>query len=485
MSDYNPTAAEIASYVVPDDGAIDAPTSTIADNNPTSSVEYATELETARHLVRAHGDCIRFDVDLQRWLVWTGRGLEVDHLKSVAEMAKQTARSQWSRYRFLDSRAVERHASRMETAKGIAAVLQLASSEPGIPIRHDVLDADPWLFNCQNAVIDMRTGRGRRQQMADMLSIVAPVDYDAAATAPTWARFLERIFDSNAGLIAYVSKLLGMCLTGDVSEQLFHVFHGSGANGKSTLLDTVLSIMGEYAGAAPDSLLTLSKYGEHPTELAGLLGKRLIEASETEDGAKLRIQMVKKLTGDLRLSARFMRGDYFQFSRTFKVLLITNNPPKIDEDTEATRRRIRMIPFDVVIPVEERDPDLAAKLLAESSGILNWLIEGCLAWQRDRLKAPSEVDAASASYFEENDRGFADFIAQCTMQYDGGKATRAEMFTEYERHCQRIGERNPMTATALYERVRRLPKIKDSQFRRDDRMQRGFEGVCISLGGAQ
>ncbi len=489
MSDYKPTAEETENYTPSAEGL------PVDDGNVTEDYgqgeaapvepERATELQTAQDLVKAYGDQFRFDVDSKRFLIWTGRAWELDHKGQVARWTKIIARRQGVRFQMLESKVVDRHVKAMETAHGIRDVQVLASTEPGIPIRREELDADPWMFNTRTAVIDLRTGQGRKQCKGDLLSIVAPVDYDPRAEAKQFHAFMYRIFDGNADLMLYVQKLLGMCLTGDVREQLFHVFHGNGSNGKSTLLDKILAIMGDYAGEAPESLLTIHRHGEHPTELAGLLGKRLIVASETEDESKLRTQLVKKLTGDARITARFMRQDYFTFKRTFKLVLMTNHAPKIEEDSEATRRRIRLVPFEVVIPKEERDLNLPAKLAAEDSGILNWMIEGCLLWQREGLKAPAEVDAASATYFAENDRGFADFIAQCTMIYDGARATRADLYSTYEQHCQRIGERNPMSANTLYERVRRLPKVKDISFRQDDKVQRGFAWITIALGGVQ
>lgn len=200
----------------------------------------------------------------------------------------------------------------------------------------------------------------------------------------------------------FVMRLLGYSMTGSISDQVFPVFYGGGQNGKSTLLDLVCEMFGDYAGTAPDSLLTMKHNQEHPTELASLMGLRLVVASETESGAKLRVQLVKKLTGDARIKARKMRQDYFEFDRTHKFIMATNHKPEVNEDTEAVWRRLRLVPFNVSIPKSEQDTHLHEKLMAESPGILNRLVAASLAWQNNGLSEPPEVLAATKEYREES-----------------------------------------------------------------------------------
>ena len=444
----------------------------------------ATELQTAMDLVKLHGKLMRFDRDAGRWLIWTGRAWEPDTLGQVEKWCKALARDTWHRYEFLDSKEVKTLAKRMETAAGLSGVLRLASTEEGIPVLRKMLDADLWAFNCQNATIDLKTGAARDHRPEDLCSIVAPVVYLADATAPTWLAFLHRIFAGNVELIEYVQKVLGMSLTGDITEQCLYIFHGTGANGKSTLLDTVLKIMGEYAGSAPEGLMVQNLHNDHQTELAGLAGKRFIQASEIKAGAKLRTQLIKKLTGDATINARFMRQDYFEFPRTFKMVLQTNHLPEIDEDSEAIWRRIRAIPFDVTIPTEERDPDLLAKLMAEASGILSWLIEGCIAWQRDGMKPPAAVLVASQEYRNESDHGVADFLAACTIKAGHAKTDRAELHREYLKFCGRAGEQEPLANKAFFDRIRREPGVEDTRWKNSDGIAvRGFSGLGLCLGG--
>jgi putative DNA primase/helicase len=192
----------------------------------------------------------------------------------------------------------------------------------------------------QNGTVDLRTGELRPHRREDLLTKLAPVTFEPAAKPVLWLAFLNRIMGGNEGMIRYLQQIAGLSLTGDASVQELFVMYGCGANGKSVFLDTLSALMGDYAAEAPPSLVTSRTNDEHPTELADLCGKRLVVASETEEGAKLRIQLVKRLTGNARIKGRFMRQDYFEFPRTHKLVLVTNNKPVIRETTNAVHPRV-------------------------------------------------------------------------------------------------------------------------------------------------
>jgi putative DNA primase/helicase len=249
---------------------------------------------------------------------------------------------------------------------------------------------------------------------------------------------MDRIFAGNKPLIDYVVSVLGHCLTGDISLEYFWVCFGSGANGKSTLLAIIQYIMGEYSGSAPDSLLTDGR-DEHPTELADLQGRRLVIASETENNARLKLQLVKRLTGEPTIKARRMRQDFYEFGRTHKMIMQTNNKPRVREDSEAAWRRIKLIPFAVQIPEAERDTDLSAKLKSEASGILNRLIAGCLSWRNNGLVEPQEVKEATAEYREESDP-IAQFIDDRCLIAANGWTLSANLYMAYHSHAKNAGD---------------------------------------------
>ncbi len=440
-----------------------------------------TELGNAQRLIREHGDKLRFDVERGLWLAWDNRRFAPDLTGASDRLAKGIARS------FLlqaascadetRRKALIQHGHRSEKAGAVHAALRLAATEPGVGVTSDELDVDPFALNCLNGTIDLRTGELRPHRQADLIRKLAPVEYHPDAPAPLWDSFLARIMDGNSEMISYLSRIAGLCLTADISVQELFIFWGSGANGKSVFLDTSLGLLGEYAGLAPDSLLTARSYGEHPTEIADLRGRRLVVASETEESARLRLSMIKRMTGDRTLKGRFMRQDFFEFPRTHKTILVTNNRPVVSEQTQAVWRRIRLVPFTVTIPESERDPALLDKLRAEWPGILAWAVRGCLDWQRSGMQPPHDVLAATEAFRGEQDL-FGDFIAECLIRGAGWRISRHLVYHTYSTWAERTGEK-PITRVALFERLRGLAGVSEHVWRepQSSTVVRGFTGI--------
>jgi putative DNA primase/helicase len=327
-------------------------------------------------------------------------------------------------------------------------MVALAEAQPSLAVAASQLDADDWLLNVRNGTIDLRTGELRPHRRKDLITKLAPVVYDPDAPCPRFDAFLDRTFAADGPLTCYVLMLLGYCLTGDISAQYLPIFHGQGNNGKNVLLDTVKGLMGDYAADAPPSLLVQRQRDEHPTEIADLFGLRLAIASETEEGATLKLQLVKRLTGDATLKGRYMRADFFEFRRTAKIILVTNSRPQVRENTEAAWRRLRLVPFSVVIPEAERDPGLLDALKSEWSGILARLIRGCLAFQRDRrLVPPPAVASATADYRAAEDP-VGEFLADCCVidPPETAEASRAftlwrDLLAAFLQWCMENGEK--------------------------------------------
>jgi putative DNA primase/helicase len=217
--------------------------------------------------------------------------------------------------------------------------------------------------------------------------------------------------------------------------------YGTGADGKSTFLDIIYELLGNYASATPTSTL-LSKAGSDtiPNDIARLKGVRFVSAVETEDGRRLAESVLKQITGDKRISARFMRGEWFDFKPECKLWLAANHKPVIRGTDDGIWRRIRLIPFTVSIPPEEQDHTLCDKLLTELPGILNWALQGCVRWRREGLGLPLEVKTAIATYREEMDT-LADFFAECCTVEKHAMATAKELYTRFTLWCEENGER--------------------------------------------
>jgi P4 family phage/plasmid primase-like protien len=413
----------------------------IDDDN--DGLEHLTDLGNARRLVKQHGENLRYCHLWGKWLVWDGKRWKKDETGAVLRLAKNTVRSIYAEAAEEPEEAIRRkiadHARKSESALRIKAMITLAESEPGIPVLPGELDRDPWLMNVKNGTIDLRTGELRPHRREDLMTKIAPIEYDPAAKCPTWKAFLDRIMAGNERLIAFLQRAAGYSLTASTREQCFFLLYGTGANGKSVFLTTLLAAMGDYGiQAAPD--LLLAKSGEsHPTEIADLFGARLVVATETEAGRRLAENLVKQLTGGDRLKARFMRQDFFEFEATHKIWLATNNKPIVKGTDYAIWRRIKLIPFTVTIPKEEQDKALPAKLRQELPGILSWAVKGCLEWQKRGLDEPAEVTAATSAYRDEQDV-LGSFITDCCVVNPNAKVSAKDLYRAYVNWCEDCGE---------------------------------------------
>lgn len=426
------------------------------DHVPWQRTDYAN----AERFAMQHADAVRFCHSTGVWLVWDGARWKADDAGTPHRLAAETARAM---YRAAGDQSTPearsdaaRWAIKCEFKARLDAMVSLAKSQPSLVVRVEDLDSDPWLLNVANGTIDLRTGELRPHRRGDLMTKVAQVSYDPNAGCPRFLRFIGEIFPQGADLIGFVQRLLGMCLTGDVSDQHLHILHGGGANGKSVLCGAVRYVMGEYAADAPPSLLAGSGRDEHPTEIADLMGRRLVIASETEEGASFKLQLVKRLTGETTLKARFMRQDYFTFRRTHKTILMTNNLPRVREDSEAVWRRLLLVPFEVTIPECRRDPGLLDALIAEAPGILAWIVRGCLEWQNVGLSPPECVRRATESYRGDEDTLGLFLEECCSVDKDTPNATGApsrftpwrDLWSRYIDWCKARG--NPaLTAKRL------------------------------------
>ena len=327
-------------------------------------------------------------------------------------------------------RALLNHCLRSEKALSLRAALSLAQSEPGIPILPEEMDRDPWLLNVLNGTLDLRTGQLREHRREDLLTKLAPAEYHPDAQAHRWLTFLDRILAGNIGLIAYLQRVVGYSLTGDVREQCLWFCHGKGANGKSTFLVTIKEMLGDYGLQAVTDLLMAKNTEAHPTERADLFGKRFIATIESEEGKRMAEALMKQLTGGDPIRARKMRKDLFEFMPTHKIFLAANHKPVVRGTDHAVWRRIKLIPFLVTIPEAEKDKALAEMFRDKLPGILAWAVQGCLAWQRMGLGEPDEVVRATAEYRSEQD-SVQGFLDECCVLDPEAKTRSTILLTAY------------------------------------------------------
>jgi len=431
-------AASVARYE-PTGDVVPIPVNGRGGERPTRA-RNLTDLGNSERFVADHGEDVRYCYPWSTSLVWTGARWERDDAGRVQRLAKGTVRGIYQEAAAAEDeerrKALAKHATRSEAADKIRAMLELAKSE--VPVSPEELDADPWLFNVKNGTIDLRTGELREHRREDLITKLAPVEYDPDAAAPLWAATLERVLPSPE-LRAFFKKLCGYALCGDTSEHLLPVLYGTGANGKSTVLNTLLAVAGDYGMQAAPNLL-VAKKGGHPTELADLFGMRLVASIEVEDGRRLAESLVKQLTGGDRVKARRMRQDFWEFDPTHTVFMAVNHKPLVRGTDLGIWRRIRLIPFTETIPPTDQDKQLPEKLRAELSGVLAWVVEGCLEWRREGLKIPEEVKKATAGYRSEMDV-IGDFMADRCFRGEALQVPKDELYKAYQVWCDDAGER--------------------------------------------
>jgi putative DNA primase/helicase len=302
--------------------------------------------------------------------------------------------------------------AKQQTRKAVSSAARLSIGLPLMRMDQGTFDLDPVLLNVKNGVVNLATGEFTDHSPDLRMTLQADVHYRPAETAPRWDDFLRRV-QPDPDMRAYLQRVAGYCATGLVSEQAMFLWHGAGANGKSVAQAVLAHILGAYAQTMPVSTLMASTVDDRiPNDVARMAGKRFLIATETKQGRKLDEQRLKQLTGGDTIAARYMRAEYFEFKPVGKLQLTTNHLPSMSDDA-ATWRRIHLITWPVVIPEHERDGFLQQRLISEeSSGILNWVIEGALAWQQVGLSKPDAVKQAIEDYRVEEDT-VEQFIAAC------------------------------------------------------------------------
>jgi len=409
--------------------------------------EELTDLENARRFARAHGEGVRWVAKWRHWLMWDGKRRREDDTGEVVRRAKELVRALYDAAMQIGDSAERKgqvaRARAAQQASRISGMLELAKSEPGITVTADQLDTDAWLLNLENGTLNLRRGELRPHRREDLITKLAQVSYDPQATCPVWDSFLKRVLAGDDQLIHWVQKAVGYSLTGDAREQCLFIAYGLGANGKSTLFNTVAFVVGGYALHTPTSTLLVKKNEAIPNDLARLYGARFVTAAEAECNRDLAEALVKQLTGGDKVAARFLHGEFFEFVPNFKVFLGVNQRPSIRGTDHAIWRRIRLIPFTVTIPDEEQDKELPEKLREEKAGILRWALEGCMAWQRDGLQAPKAVTDATAEYREEMDV-VGPFLDECCTRDPAAETPAGKLYEAFSDWCRTNGDR-PMS----------------------------------------
>jgi putative DNA primase/helicase len=402
-----------------------------------------TDTTNAYRLFSKYGKDIRYNAPWKKWIVWDGKHWQMDDgymihdrgLKMIREIYAELLKT--ADYR--DRLDIEKYAVQSESVRRRKAFVEAASWIPELNIKTDDLDKDPWLLNVENGTVDLRTGNLREQRAEDLITKIANVTFDPEASCPAWKKFVMEIMNYNADLIRFIQTAVGWAVTGDTSEQTMFILFGSGANGKSTFLNTVMNLLGDYAIATPTETFMKRNGDQITNDIARLRGTRFVTTTEAEQGKRLSEPLIKQITGNDRMTARFLYGEFFNFVPTFKIFMATNHKPVIKGTDYGIWRRIKLIPFTTTIEEGKQDKNLEGKLMAEGPGILNWILEGTIRWQRERLRTPPDITRATDEYRGEMDV-IGNFIKERCVQGPGCSIKARELFKVYQEWCEENNE---------------------------------------------
>jgi putative DNA primase/helicase len=403
-----------------------------------------TDSTNAMRLVKEHGRDIRYNAAWKKWVVWNGRYWEMDeggvlvHEKGL-EMVRNIYDELLKTADYRERIEIEKAAMQSESVRRRKAFVEAATWVKDLNIKSDALDPNPWLLNVKNGTIDILSGEFRGHRREDMISKIANVEYNPQADCPMWKKFIREIMNYNTDIINFVQAAAGWAVSGDISEQTMFILFGTGANGKSTFLNTIMFLLGDYATATPTETFMKKSGDQYTNDIARLRGTRFVTTTEVEQGRRLSEPLIKKITGNDQMTARFLYGEFFNFMPTFKIMMATNHKPVIKGTDHGIWRRIKLIPFTTRIEEDKQDKHLEVKLREEASGILNWLLEGTARWRREGLKAPKVVMLATDEY-----RGEMDVIGNFLKERcaEGKKLTIRirELYKAYAGWCDENNE---------------------------------------------
>lgn len=414
-----------------------------------------TEDGLADAFSRAYFQNVVYDHTADHWFIWRNGRWKMDDRRAVFNKIRQFLRAV--------NAAREKPNPALSKVRTANAVEKFAQADPRMAVSHEVWDTDKWLLGTPDGVVNLRTGV--MQELTPGMHIARYTSVAPAPTAdcPMWLAFLDQVTAGDKELQTFIQRMCGYALTGDVSEEVVFFLYGPGGNGKGVLLFTLTGILGDYAVAVPIDVFTAGSRINLEYYRAVMSRARLVTASETEAQASWAESQIKELTGsDMPLSARMPYGRPFTYLPEFKIALVGNHAPKLKAKTPAMERRLRILPFNVV--PTEKDEQLKEKLRAEWAGILRWIIDGCLDWQKNKLGTSAVIQEATKQYFEAQN-AFGLWLEECcTISGSGGKVGTGsvepgKLLDSFKKWAKENHE-DPLSANQFAELLDRTPGLK-------------------------
>jgi putative DNA primase/helicase len=422
-----------------------------------------TDEGLSQRLLDEHGHHLRYVTEWGKWIGYDGKSwrLAGDTAPAMLSMRDLTTslRDEAEYVGGARGKALQGAARKCASASGAASVVRMASPLPRFRIGIDALDPAPMLLGCANGVIDLGNGALHEHHPSHLITSSTHLAYDADAMCPRWDRFMREVCCDDLDLVRYLQRAIGYTLTAHTTEHALFFLYGGGANGKSTFLNVLGRLLGEYATTCSAELVLAKKHEQHPTAIAALYGKRLAIVGEVDDGRAWDEATVKNLTGGDVITARRMREDNWLFRPIHKLWIAGNYRPGVRGCDNGIWRRMRLIPFEANFHGNE-DRHLMAKLTAELPGILAWAVRGCVAWQREGLEMPQAIAKATSEYRDEQNffGAFAEECLEVVPNVQEHQLSRAQVVQMYTQWAIRNGAPT-LGARAIAERLRAVGPV--------------------------
>ena len=410
-----------------------------------------TDSGNAERLLDAYGGDIRYCPPWKCWYIWNNERWMRDDYNKIMILATEVVKSIAGEVNLIDSederRACLKWAFRSEDLNKKNNMV--VSAAPYVPIKPQDLDSNPNLMTVKNGTVELDTLKFRPFRKSDYVSKMADVAYDPKSKCALWEKHLNMVFEGDQGFIRDFQMMCGYSLLGENPEQVFFILYGGGKNGKSVTLDVLQALLGDYSATLPAEALMENRSrsgGDATPELMAMVGARMVISGEADENCSLSEAMVKKWTGDSKVTVRGLYKDAVEISTTQKIFLATNHKPKIKGSDLGIWRRIWLLPFTHEIPEADRDLHIIEKLLDERDGIYMWMLEGLRGYIENgsRLRKPEKVSSAVETYKSENDI-LGQFITDCCVVDPDGRESKAIIRSEYVKWCSQNGE-DPMSA---------------------------------------
>ena len=385
----------------------------------TADPHILTDTTNAQLIVKMFGDILRYDHKRDRWLIWNGNRWQPDHDGQIYRLAIKAARARYQDAADIsdlkERGRVSNWAITSENRGRLEAAIIIAQKLEPITDTGENWDNDPWLLGVQNGVVDLRTGQFRQGRQSDNITMATGCDFDANAKSPVWLKTVNDIFINDGEMIDWMHRLCGYATTGSIREQQVSIGYGLGANGKGKFAGGLRSTLGDYAYDAPFATFEMNSFRSSiPNDIAALEHKRFVTSSETNDGTRINEARLKAISHGDPITARFLHQEFFTFNPVAHIFLFVNHKPRVNDDTMGFWRGVDLLPYLQTFTGANDDKDLGIKLEAEKPGILNWLIAGCLAWQKRGLSPRPEIVTTATTEYKRESNALADFFEACT-----------------------------------------------------------------------